>query len=421
MDIDRPDLACARRRRRFIVVTGSILVVIAVTFGLAQLKPAAPSVERTTIYTDTVKRGEMLRQVRGSGTLVPEEIRWIPAITAGRVQAILVLPGAQVKADTVLVELSNPEVDHQVFEAEWQLKGAESQLARLKVQLESERLAQEATAAALDADCRVAKLDAEADEKLAAEQLVDRLTAVRSRTRADLLATRCALESRRLAILGDSHKAQLAAQEADLARLRATLELRRQQLAALKVRAGIDGVLQRLGEREPIQVGQQVVAGANLGRVANPARLKAEIKIIETQAKDIQHGQKAEIDTRNGTVRGHVVRIDPAVINGTVTVDVALDGPLPKGARPDLSIEGTIELERLDDVLYVGRPVHYTASGTLGLFRLSPDGKEAVRVPVKLGRSSVSTVEVLSGLEVGDVVILSDMTPWDAHDRVRLD
>lgn len=421
MDIDRPDLARARRRRRVIIIIGSVLAVVAVTFGLAQLKPAAPTVEKATIYTDTVKRGEMLRQVRGSGTLVPEEIRWIPVTTAGRVQTILVLPGAQVKADTVLVELSNPEVEHGVFEAEWQLKGAESQLDRLKIQLESERLAQEATATALDADCRVAKLDAEADEKLAAEQLVDRLTALRSRTKADLLSTRCQLESRRLAILGDSHKAQLAVQEAELARLRATLELRRQQRDALKVRAGIDGVLQRLGEQEPLQVGQQVVAGANLARVANPVRLKAEIKIIETQAKDIQHGQQAEIDTRNGTVPGHVIRIDPAVINGTVTVDVALDGPLPRGARPDLSVEGTVELERLDDVLYVGRPIHYTAAGTLGLFRLSPDGHAAVRVPVNLGRSSVSTVEIRSGLAVGDTVILSDMSAWDAHDRVRLD
>jgi HlyD family secretion protein len=420
MDIDRPDLSRARRRRRFIMTTSSLLAVAAVTFGLAQLKPAAPSVERTTIYTDTVKRGEMLRQVRGNGILVPEEIRWIPVTTAGRVQTILVLPGAQVKADTVLVELNNPEVEHGVFEAQWQLKGAESQLARLKVQLESERLAEEANAAALDADCRVAKIDAEADEKLAAEQLIDRLSAIRSRTKADLLATRCDLESRRLAILGDSHRAQIAAQEADLERLRATLELRRQQLAALKVRAGIDGVLQRLGENEPLQVGQQVVAGVNLARVANPTRLKAEIKIVETQAKDILHSQRTEIDTRNGTVPGHVIRIDPAVINGTVTVDVALDGPLPRGARPDLSVEGTIELERLDDALYVGRPVHYSSSGTLGLFRLSRDGKEAVRVPVQLGRSSVSTVEILAGLEVGDAVILSDMSPWDAHDRVRL-
>jgi HlyD family secretion protein len=267
----------------------------------------------------------------------------------------------------------------------------------------------------------VARLDAEADEKLLAEHLIAPITAMRSQTKADLLSTRCELESRRLAILGDAHKAQLAAQEAELARLRAGLELRRRQLAALKVRAGLDGVLQRLGEHEPLQAGQQVVTGANLARVANPARLKAEIKVAETQAKDIQHDQKAQIDTRNGTVSGHVVRIDPAVINGTVTVDVALEGPLPKGARPDLSVEGIIELERLDDVLHVGRPVHYTTAGTLGLFRISTDGKQAVRRPVSLGRSSVSTVEILSGLEVGDSVILSDMSAWDAHDRVRLD
>jgi HlyD family secretion protein len=420
MDIHRPDLGRARRRRRFIVIAGSLLALAVVTFGLAHLKPAAPSVEKAAIYTDTVKRGEMLRQVRGNGTLVPEEIRWIPATTPGRVQAILVLPGTQVKADTVLVELSNPEVEHGVFEAEWQLKAAESQLARLKVQLESERLAQEATAAALDADCRIAKLDAEADEKLAAEQLVDRLTAMRSRTKADLLSTRCELESRRQAILGDSHQAQLAAQEAELARLRAALDLRRQQLAALKVRAGIEGVLQRLGERDPLQVGQQLSAGANLARVANPVRLKAEIRIVETQAKDIAHGQKAVIDTRNGTVPGRVVRIDPAVQNGTVTVDVALEGPLPKGARPDLTVEGVIELELLSKVLYVGRPVQGQSESTVGLFKLDAAGSEATRVPVKLGRSSVSTIEILDGLREGDRVILSDMSQWDAHNRVRL-
>ena len=420
MDIDRPDLARARRRRRFILVTVSVLAVLAITLGLAQLKPAAPSVDKATIYTDAVKRGEMLRRVRGYGTLVPEEIRWIPVTTAGRVQRILVLPGAQVKADTVLVELSNPEVEHDVFEAEWQLKAAESQLARLTVQLESERLAQESTAAALDADCRVAKLDAEADEKLAADQLIDRLTAIRSRTKADLLSRRCELESRRLAILGDSHKAQLAAQEADQARLRATLELRRQQLAALKVRAGIDGVLQRLGDYDPLQVGQQLAAGANLARVADPTKLKAEIKVVETQAKDIARSQKAVIDTRNGTVPGRVVRIDPAVQNGTVTVDVALDGPLPKGARPDLTVEGVIELELLTNVLYVGRPVQGQSESTVGLFKLDPDGRDATRVPVKLGRSSVSTIEILEGLREGDRVILSDMSQWDAQDRIRL-
>jgi HlyD family secretion protein len=378
-------------------------------------------VDKGIIYTGVVKRGEMLRNVQGNGTLVPEEIHWIPAVTAGRVERILVLPGAVVKANAVLVELTNPEVEHAAFEAEWQLKQAEAQAAKLRVQLESDRLSQEAAATAIKADCSVALLDAEADEKLQRDGLVDRLTAARSRTKATQLTLRCDLEDKRLAIMLDSNKAQLAAQEAELARLRAMLELKRKQLADLKVRSDIDGVLQRLGDREQLQVGQQLGPGANLARVANPAKLKAEIRIVETQAKDVQHGQVAVIDTRNGTVPGHVVRIDPAVQNGTVTVDIALDGPLPKGARPDLSVEGTIELERLEDVLHVGRPVDGQPESTVGLFKVVQGGREAVRAPVKLGRSSVSAIEIISGLAVGDTVILSSMSQWDAHDRVRID
>jgi len=420
MDIPRPNAARDRRRRRLGYTAAALAALALITLGLSRLKPAAPKVDRATVYTDTVHRGQMLRQVRGNGVLLPEEIHWVPATTPGRVERILVLPGAQVQADTILVELSNPEVEQAAFDAEWQLKGAEAQLAKLKVQLESDRLSQEATAAALVAECSVAKLDAEADAQLAAEKLVDRLTALRSKTKAEQLTTRCELEQERLRILGDSHQAQLAVQEAELARLRAVLELKRTQLEKLKVRSGLAGVLQRLGDREQLQIGQQLAAGANLARVADPTRLGAEMRIVETQAKDVSHGQPAKIDTRNGVVPGHVVRIDPAVQNGTVTVDVALDGPLPKGARPDLSVEGTIELERLDDVLFVGRPVHGQSDSTVGLFRLVNGGKEAVRVPVKLGRSSVNTVEVVSGLNLGDQVILSDMSQWDAHDRVRL-
>lgn len=420
MDIPRPNAQRERRRRRIITAVIGLALIGAVTVGLSRLKPAAPAVEKGSIYTDTVKRGEMLRQVRGNGSLLPEEIHWIPVTTPGRVERILVLPGAVVEPETVLVELSNPEVEHAAFEAEWQLKAAEAQTTKLHTQLESERLSQEAAAAALNSDSSVAQLDAAADAELAKDGLVDRLTAKRSSTRAEQLVLRCKMEQERLRILADSHKAQLAAQEAELARLKAMLDLRRKQQAELRVCAGIKGVLQKLGDRDQLQVGQQFAAGANLARVANPDRLKAEIKIVETQAKDVTHGQKAFIDTRNGIIPGHVVRIDPAVQNGTVSVDVTLDGPLPKGARPDLSVEGTIELERLENVLYVGRPVNGQSEGQVGLFKLQAGGKEANRVPVKLGRSSVTTIEVLGGLNVGDTVIISDMTAYDTHDRVRI-
>jgi HlyD family secretion protein len=362
----------------------------------------------------------MLRQVRGNGTLVPEEIHWIPATTPGRVERILVLAGAIVRSNTLIVELSNPEVEHAAFEAEWQLKGAEAQTTKLRVQLESDRLAQQATAAALNAECSVARLDADADEKLARDGLVDRLTATRSRTKAEQLTVRCDLEQKRLEIARESDRAQITVQEADVARLRAVLELKRKQLAELKVVAGIDGVLQRLGDPQQLQIGQQLPAGANIARVANPTRLKAEVRIVETQAKDIQHGQVATIDTRNGVIPGHVIRIDPAVQNGTRTVDVSLDGSLPKGAVPDLTVEGTIELERLRDARFVARPVQGQPDSVVGIFKVVEGGRAAVRVPVKFGRTSVSTIEVLEGLEVGDTVIVSDMSQWDAYDRVRL-
>jgi HlyD family secretion protein len=306
------------------------------------------------------------------------------------------------------------------FDAEWAVKAAEAQSTRLKVQLDSDELAAEANVAALKADCSVAKLDAEADEKLLQEKLVDRLTAARSRTKAEQLTIRCALEERRLLTVAQSRIAQMAAQEADLARLRAVYELKKQQVESLKVRAGLDGVLQKLGELSQLQVGQQIAAGANLARVANPKRLKAEIKVAETQAKDIELNQSASIDTRNGLIPGHVVRIDPAAQNGTVTVDVALDGPLPKGARPDLTVDGTVQLEKLEDVIYVGRPMHGEADSTVSLFKIVEGGKRAVRVPVKVGHTSVNFVEVLDGLQPGDQIILSDMSQWDGHDRVRL-
>ncbi len=420
MDIPRPNEARRRRRQRILYAGLGLTAIALVTVGLARLKPAAPSVEGNSIYPGVVKRGEMLREVRGNGTLLPEEIRWIPAMNAGRIEFIHVQAGAAVQADTIILELSNPELVQAAFDAEWAVKAAEAQYAKLKVQLDSDALAAEANVAALKADCSVAKLDAEADDKLAQEKLVDRLTAARSRTKAEQLTIRCALEDKRLLTIAESRVAQLAAQEAELARLRAAYDLKKQQIASLKVRAGLEGVLQKLGETIQLQVGQQVAAGANLARVANPKRLKAEIKIPETQAKDIELNQSASIDTRNGVIAGHVVRIDPAAQNGTVTVDVALDGSLPKGARPDLTVDGTVQLEKLDDVIYVGRPVHGEADSTVKLFKIIDGGKGAVRVPVKLGRSSVNFIEVREGLAPGEQIILSDMSQWDGYDRLRL-
>jgi HlyD family secretion protein len=427
MDIQRPDLARQRKRRRLILAGVGLVGLLAVTLGLARLKPAAPPVDRSIVWMDTVKRGEMLRQVRGNGTLLPEEILSIPTLNAGRVERILVLPGAAVKADTVLVELINPEVEKAVFDAEWQLKGAEAELVNVKAQLETQRLNQQAAVATVQANHNNAKLEAEINEELAKSGLVPELIRKQTKARAEELAKLLEIEQERLRIYADSIQAQRAVQESRVEQLRAQLELKRQHADSLKIRAGIDGVLQKLGEGPTtLQVGQQLPAGALVARVANPAKLKAEIKIYETQAKDVQIGQVAAIDTRTGAdtrrgmVAGRVVRVDPAVQNGTVTVDVALEGPLPKGARPDLSVEGTIELERLTNVLYVGKPVNGTPESTAGLFKVVEGGKAAERVPVRLGRASVSTIEVMDGLQEGDQILLNDMSTWDRHDRVRL-
>ena len=419
MDIPRPHAARDRRRRQLLAGAMTTLVLVLITLALTRLKPAAPRVD-SPIWTDAVRRGPMVRQVRGNGTLVPEEIRWIAAQNAGRVDRILVLPGAAVKAETVLVELVNPELEQMAFDAEWALKAAEADSMNLKVQLESQRLNQQATAASAEANYHNARLEAEVNEALSKDGLVPDLILKQSRARSDEFRKVNEVEKERLRIAAEAIQAQVAAQQAKMEQLRAQLQLRRKQLDSLRVRAGLEGVLQKLGDAVQLQIGQQVVQGANLARVADPSRLKAEIKVAETQAKDIQLGQTVCVDTRNGVASGRVRRIDPAVQNGTVTVDVLLEGSLPKGARPDLSVDGTIELERLDDVLYVGRPVNGQPESTVGLFKLTDGGRGAVRVPVKLGRCSVSTIEVLEGLQIGDQVILSDMSAWDAHSRVRL-
>jgi HlyD family secretion protein len=422
--MDVPISPTVRRRRqvrRWWLIAAMTIVLGLVTLGLSRLQPAAPSVDKSGLFMDTVKRGEMLRQVRGNGTLVPEDIRWIPTQNAGRVENIVVLPGARVKADTVLVELTNPEVEQAAFDTEWQLKGAEAELANLRVQLNTDELTERKEVATAQADYSNAKLDFDVENELAKAGIAAQVTLKQAKTKAEELDKLLAIEQERLAAFPGAAKARVEVQDAKVSQLRAQLELKRQQQAALKIRAGMDGVLQRLGDpANPLQLGQQLAAGAPVARVANMAKLKAAIKIAETQVKDVQLDQSAEIDTRNGVIPGHVIRIDPAVENGTVTVDVALDGPLPKGARPDLSVDGTIQIERLENVLYVGRPVQAQSETQAGLFKLIEDGKEALRVPVKLGRSSVSTIEIISGLQVGDQIILSDMSQWDAHERLRI-
>jgi len=419
MDIARPDLTRKKRRRQILFLVVTVALLALVTAAVSRLKPALPLVD-ASIFTDTVKRGEMLREVRGNGTLVPEEIRWVTATTPGRVERILLLPGVTVKSNTVLVELSNPELEHSAFEVESQWHAAEAQLERLKVQLESERLTQQSLIASLKLDLTQARLEAAADADLLKDGLVPELGAKRSQARAEELAGRHELEQARLEITGKSRQAQIRVQEAEVEKLRKQSLLKARQVEALKVTAGIDGVLQRIGSDRPLQVGQQVGAGSAIALVANPAKLKAEIKIPETQTRDIQHDQIAMIDTRNGIVSGRVVRIDPMVQNGTVTVDVALEGPLPRGARPDLTVDGTITLERLENVAYVGRPVNSQAESLVKLFKVIDGGNRAARVQVKFGRSSVSSIEVLEGLEVGAEIILNDMSQWDSFNEVRL-
>jgi HlyD family secretion protein len=417
MDIPRESAIRKRRIRRAIYVVIGLLVIGSVSLGLSRLKPAAPSVDKATVWVDTVKRGPMLLQVRGLGSLVPEEILWIPAITDGRVVRRFILPGTPVKADTVIMELTNPEQEQATLDADWQLKAAEAQYKSLKAQLDSQLLDQKAAAATVQSDYTEANLNAEKDTELAKLGLGAELNAKITRAKAEALATRNDIEKQRLAVSAASVKAQLDAQQARVEQLRALYELKKAQLDSLRVRAGADGVLQEL----EVEVGQRVTEGTILAKVVQPTKLKAQLKIPETQAKDVQIGQSASVDTRNGLIAGHVMRVDPAVQNGTVTVDVKLDGPLPKGARPDLSVEGTIELENLADVVYVGRPAFGQPNSTVGIFKLDEDGKGASRVQVKLGRASVNSVEILGGLEPGDKVILSDMSAWDAFNRVRLE
>ncbi len=417
MDVPRSDKVKRNKRiRRILYVILTIAIISGATVGLSKLKPAAPSIDAGTVYAGDVVRNEMVRNVRGIGTLVPEEIRWIPATVSGRIEKRNVKPGAVVRADTVLIELSNPEIERDVLDARTQVDAAKAELRNQEVQLQSQRLNQQAQAATVRADFTRSKLQAEANETLAKEGLVSDLILKQSKSQADELATRNRIEQERLEIGTKSIEAQTAVYKARVAQLEALYELRRKQLDSLKVRAGINGVVQEV----PVQVGQQVAIGTQLARVADPSRLKAEVKIAETQAKDIAIGQSAQIDTRNGIIEGRVIRIDPGATQGTRTVDVQLNGELPKGAVPDLSVDGTIELERLRDVLNMPRPAFGQENSTISLFKYVEGGREAVRVQVKLGRSSVNKIEILEGLNVGDRVILSDTSQYDSFNRIRL-
>jgi HlyD family secretion protein len=416
VDIARsPEVKRKKQIRRVIYGAVALLAIVVITVGVSRLRPAAPGVDRATVWVDTVKRGPMIRQVRGSGILVPENIRWITATTSGRVDKLVLRPGAQVTPTSVILELSNPDLQQAVMDAQLAFRSAEAAFENRKAELQSQLLNQEVGVATLESQSRQASLVLAANEALYKEQLISELQLKQYRGTDEDLKNQLAVAKQRLEITRSGMKSQLAPQEADVNQKKSTYELRMRQLDDLKVKAGMTGVLQVL----PVEVGAQVQAGANIARVADPTVLKAEIRIAETQTKDIKIGQVAEVDTRNGTVPGKVSRIDPASSNGTVGVDVTLEGPLPPGSRPDLSVDGTVRLQKLDDVIYVGRPAFGQEESTITLFKLTPDG-EAHRTKVVLGRSSVNTIEIREGLQPGDQVILSDMSSYDQFDRVKL-
>jgi len=416
MDIQRSSSVARNKKIKRLVYVGIVLIAAsAVTLGLSRMKPAAPTVDGGTLWRDVVKRGPMTVNERGLGTLVPEEVRLIPSTRDGIVEEKRVKIGDTVKADTILIVLSNPDLLQQVANDELAYQRAQADLANTRAQLETQILNQKSTQQQKENQALQAKLQADTDDQLFKEGLGPELNLKKSRANADSLASEVALEKQRVEFMTKSNAAQVTAQEAGVQQLKAIWELRKSQVEELKVRAGAPGVLQQLN----VEYGQKIAPGTVVAKVAEPGRLKAELKIAETRMKDIAIGQAAEIDTRNGIIPGHVSRIDPSAINGTVTVDVALDAELPKGARPDLSVDGTVEISKLDDVLFVGRPAYGQQDSTISIFKMTPTG-EAVRTTVKLGRSAVNVIQILEGLNVGDTVILSDMSTWDAVDRVKV-
>ena len=416
MDIPREGARKRRIIRRTIWAALALIAIPLITLGLSRLKPAAPPVERSTVWPDTVKRGEMIRQVRGLGTLIPEDVLFIMASQEGRVEKVVLRAGVNVRDESMLLILSNPELSHDMEDLKWQIKAAEATLADLRVRLKTSELDLQATVARTESDYVQAKLRYEKEAALGKEGLSPELNIKLAQATAEEASKRFAIDKERLAISPESTRAQIAAQEVAIAKAHASYELKKQQVESLRVKAGATGVLQQMA----VEAGQRVTPGTLLAKVAQPWKLKAEVKIPETQAKDVIIGQTAEVDTHNGVIKGRVARIDPAVVAGTVTVDIHLEGELPNGARPDLSVDGTIELERLTNVLYVQKPMGAQPNSLISLFRLDPDEKEAARVKVRIGRVSVNHVEILEGLKSGDKVILSDMSNWDAHDRIRL-
>jgi HlyD family secretion protein len=416
MDIQRPSQAKAKLRKRILIVSGVAVALVAMTIVLARLKPAVPTVDKSVVWIGDVKRGPMIRQVHGPGTLVPVDIRWIAARTQGRVERIVLLPGATVQPDSVIMVLSNPDVTQAALDTQSQLRAGEADFANLKVTAQRDVLSAESEAASAKAQYETARLNAEVSEQLFKDGLVSELDLRLKRVTAEQDDHLNQIAQKRYAFAQDSVAPTLAAKQATVDQLRAQAKLKLAEADALSVSAGMAGILQVV----PVEVGAQVTPGTNLARVADPTRLKAEVQIAETQAKDVLIGQYAEIDTRNGIAKGRVSRVDPSVQNGTVKVDVALPGDLPLGARPDLSVDGVIELERLDDVIFVGRPAFGQEHSTASIFLLDADGTYASRKQVELGRSSVNTIEVVKGLSPGDRVILSDMSQWDSHDRVKL-
>ncbi|HNX49657.1 MAG TPA: HlyD family efflux transporter periplasmic adaptor subunit [Thermoanaerobaculaceae bacterium] len=416
MDVPRVGVVEQKRKRRIIVGSVIGVVVLMVTAALARLKPAAPTVERATVWIGKVEQGEMLRQVRGSGTLVPAEVRLVPAETSGRVERRVVDPGATVQADSVILVLSNPTVEQEATQAQSELRIAQAELENLRAMLESQTMTLRSEVARIDSESEQARLQAEANQELAKDGLVSSVELKLAQARAGSLATRTVIEKERLQVFARSTTAQAAAQEAAVEQRRAMAVLRQRLLDSLQVRAGMAGVLQEV----TVEIGQQVTPGMNLARVAEPTHLMARLRVPATQARDVAMGLPVAVDTRNGIVPGKVSRIDPAVREGTVTVDVSLAGELPRGARPDMNVDGTIEIEHLTDVVYVGRPAFGQEHEKVGLFRIEKDGRHASRVQVKLGRSSVNTIEVLDGLKPGDEVVLSDTSRWDDVERIRL-
>lgn len=417
--MDKPrDGFIRKKRKRLLAGTATALLCVGgVAWGLFQVESPAPSVDASIIFTDKVQQGEMLRQVRGMGTLVPEVVVVIAATDEGRVERRYVQAGQAVQSSTILLELSSPQLNQEYLESESQLKEAQADLANLQAQLEDERLTQASTTAQVEGEYLEAKAQYEADLELSQAGLTDRVTLMKSRVAMEQLGRRFELERAREMARKPSAEAQLVAQRARIEQMDALVSLRRKRVDRLKVRSGMIGVLQIL----QVEVGQLVATGDELARVSDPAQLKAEIKVPETLVNDVSVGQRAEIDTRNGMIEGKVSRIDPAAVEGTVLVEVSLSSALPRGARPDLSVDGIIELERLEDVLYVGRPVVAREDGTIELFRLETDGVHASRVQVGVGRTSVNMIEVRSGLSVGDEVILSDMSTWGDYERIRIE